>query len=77
MPIRLTFSSKITSPTGRGVHPRSTSRLAEMATTALASNDLPGIVLNKEEEFFLKWYRTFKVVDKETLLDSAYGYFPS
>jgi hypothetical protein len=37
-----------------------------MATTALGSNDLPGIVLEKEEEFFLKGHRTFKVVDKKS-----------
>jgi len=44
----------------------STSRLAEMATTALARNDLPGIVLEKEEEFLLQGHRTFKVVDKKS-----------
>jgi hypothetical protein len=54
------------SPTGRGFIPLSTSRLAEMATTALGSNDLPCIVLEKEEEFLLKGHRTFKVVDKKS-----------
>ena len=35
-----------------------------MATAALCSNDLPGVVLEKKEEFLLKGHRTFKVVDK-------------
>jgi len=39
------------SPTKRGFISLSTSRLAEMATTALGSDD-PDIVVEKEEEFF-------------------------
>jgi hypothetical protein len=37
-----------------------------MATTALGSDYLPGIVLEKKEEFLLKGHRTFKVVDKKS-----------
>jgi len=53
------------SPTGRGFITLSTSRLTEVATTALGSNDLPSIVFEKEEEFFLQGHRTFKVVAKK------------
>lgn len=35
-----------------------------MAAAALCGNDLPGVVLEKEEEFLLNGHRTLKVVDK-------------
>lgn len=61
---RLRFSGTSLSLTWRVLIPLSASRLSGMTTAALCSNNLPGVVLKKEEEFLLNWHGNFKVVDK-------------